>query len=151
MRARLSKLLGLAPIILLLSCATSVEQQVPSGVDVPTETQAVSAEALTPDLTTESQSSVDPALPHSGSSSSNNEKSDRVNNLSSEDGTPTVWVRLVATVWEEEPRLPILNYHQFSPESARFSTAVKTRLPDLQVERRPSCSRGSSPSDYHDG
>lgn len=133
MRARLSKLLGLAPLILLLSCATPVEQQVPSGVDIPTETKAVPAEALTPELTTEPQSSVDPAVSTSGTSSSSKEKSDRVNNLSSENGPPASWGYLAATVWEEEPRLPILNYHQFSPESAKFSTAMKTRLPDLQA------------------
>jgi hypothetical protein len=87
MRRRLSTLLGLAPLILLLSCATPVEQQVPPGVDIPTETKVVPAEALTPELTMEPLSSVDPALPHSGTSSSRKEKSDRVNSLSSEDGT----------------------------------------------------------------
>jgi len=133
MRERLLKFLALAPLILLLSCATPVDQQVSPGVDIPTETKVVPAEALTPELTAAPLSSVDSAVPQSGTSSSNKEKSDRVNNLSSEDGTPTAWVHLVATVWEEEPRLPILNYHQFSPESARFSTAMKTRLPDLQA------------------
>lgn len=133
MRRRLSTLLGLAPLVLLLSCATPVEQQGPSGVDIPAETKAVPAEALTPELTPEPLTSADPTVPQSGTSSSNNDKSDQANNLPSEDGTPAEWVHLVATVWEEEPRLPILNYHQFSPESAKFSTAVKTRLPDLQA------------------
>ncbi len=133
MRARFSKLLGMAPLLLLLSCATPVEQQVPSSVDIPTETKTVSAEALTPELTTEPLSDVDPTVPQSGMSSRKNEKSDQVDLLSSEVGTSAARVHLVATVWEEEPRLPILNYHQFSPESAKFSTAMKTRLPDLQT------------------
>ncbi len=133
MRRRLSTLLGLAQLILLLSCATPVGQQVPSGVDIPAETKVDLAEAIAPELTAAPLSSVASTVPHSGTSSSNNEKSDQVNNLSSDAETPAARVHLVATVWEEEPRLPILNYHQFSPESAKFSTAVKTRLPDLQA------------------
>lgn len=121
MRRRLSKLLGLVPLIILLSCATPIENQVPSSVNIPPETEAVPAGIKTPELTMEPSSPAGFSASKSGTGSHTNE--DPCQEL----------VHLVATVWEEEPRLPILNYHQFSPGTAEHSTAMKTRLPDLQA------------------
>ncbi|MCJ7567735.1 MAG: hypothetical protein MUO58_09365, partial [Anaerolineales bacterium] len=131
MRRRISGLLGLVAIIVLLSCALPIERQVPSSVINPAETEAVSTGTKAPELTTEALSSSNPSVPQASTSSSNYEKSSQENDLPSEDSPPESWIHLVATVWEEEPRVPILNYHQFSPGSAEYSTAMKTRLPDL--------------------
>jgi hypothetical protein len=40
---------------------------------------------------------------------------------------------LEATVWTETPNVPILTYHQFAPNYAEVSTAVKTRLEDFRA------------------
>lgn len=40
---------------------------------------------------------------------------------------------LAATVWTEAPRVPVLTYHQFAPNYAEVSTAVKTRLEDFEA------------------
>jgi hypothetical protein len=40
---------------------------------------------------------------------------------------------LEAIVWTEDPRVPVLTYHQFAPNYAEVSTAVKTRLEDFEA------------------
>ena len=47
--------------------------------------------------------------------------------------TPTEsMTTLEATVWADHPQVPILTYHRFLPDTYAQSTAVKTRLADLQ-------------------
>ncbi|NOY98145.1 MAG: hypothetical protein GXP40_02935 [Chloroflexi bacterium] len=49
--------------------------------------------------------------------------------------TPTVPpFYLTATVWVQEPRVPIVNYHQFAPDYAKKSTDHKVRFEDFIAE-----------------
>jgi hypothetical protein len=48
--------------------------------------------------------------------------------------TPThVFQILEATVWTSEPRVPILVYHRFLPDTYEYSTKVKMRLGDFRA------------------
>ncbi|MCF6277759.1 MAG: hypothetical protein L3J16_03290, partial [Anaerolineales bacterium] len=46
--------------------------------------------------------------------------------------TPTeVPFYVTATIWAEEPRIPIVNFHQFAPDTSKKSTDHKVRLEDF--------------------
>jgi len=49
--------------------------------------------------------------------------------------TPTVTpFYLKVTVWTQEPRVPVLTYHQFAPDTSKFSTDHKVRLADFRAQ-----------------
>ncbi len=49
--------------------------------------------------------------------------------------TPTeIPFTLSATVWTQEPRVPIVNYHQFAPNTSKHSTDHKIRFEDFIAE-----------------
>ena len=133
MGRRILKLIRLASLIMLLSCARLIEQQGPTSISIPEETQAVSTGTSASERTLDAQASTHRPPSQMDASSSSTVNPNQEDDLPSDNGTPPSWIHLVATVWEEEPRVPILNYHQFSPESAEHSTAMKTRLPDLRA------------------
>lgn len=41
---------------------------------------------------------------------------------------------LEVTVWTEEPRVPMLAYHQLAPDTSEYSTGHKVRVSDLRVQ-----------------
>jgi hypothetical protein len=41
---------------------------------------------------------------------------------------------LNATVWTEEPRVPMLAYHQLAPDTSEYSTGHKVRVSDLRAQ-----------------
>jgi hypothetical protein len=49
--------------------------------------------------------------------------------------TPTaVPYYINATVWTEEPRVPMLAYHQLAPDTSEYSTGHKVRVSDLRAQ-----------------
>lgn len=43
-------------------------------------------------------------------------------------------VYLDVTVWTEEPRVPMLTYHQLAPDTSEYSTGHKVRVSDLRAQ-----------------